>query len=245
MEDISLAARMRQSKPDLIQLYSAATPNGIKVAAALEEIKDLRSTTEVFDYEPHSINLREGETRHEPFTKISPSGKIPAIYDPHGPHDKPISIFESGAILMYLGEKYHELLSDTDPILRAETIKWLFWGSAAISSQFKLFGFYYKYCPHNLPYCVNRYSSECHRLLSVLEGQLKHGKDWIVGDMYTIADISIWPWVHAMYDNYGDAASAAFNNFKGYPYVSAWYHRCLARPASQRSLDVTPFIFEK
>lgn len=242
---MSFEARMRIAKPELIQLYSSATPNGIKVAAALEEIKLLRSTTEEFDYEPHTINIRSGESRCDEFSKISPTGKIPAICDPHGADGKHLHIFESGAILLYLAEKYHELLSDTDLALRSDAIKWLFWGSSAISSQIKLFGFYYKYCPHNIPYCIGRYAKECNRLLGVLEYQLQHGKDWVIGDMYTIADISIWPWMNALYENYGDAPSMMFNNFKAYPLVVAWYHRCMARPASQKSLHVTTFMFEK
>eukprot|EP01041_Mallomonas_annulata_P006702 gene6700-13586_t len=244
MEDLSEQARLAIKNHSVIQLYSAATPNGIKVAAALEEIRQLRSTKEDFDYEPHTMNLRLGETHKEIFSQIFPSGKIPALMDPHGPGGKPIYMFESGAILLYLAEKYHELLPEMDMSLRYEAIKWLFWGSTAVSSQIKLFGFYYKYCPHNLPYCVKRYSTECHRLLDVLNSQLSHGKDWIIGDAYTIADISIWPWIYGLHDNYGDAIKIEFDNFKSYPHVATWYHRCMAREASQLSLNVCPFVFE-
>jgi GST-like protein len=181
MEDLSWDARMKVKNPDRIQLYSAATPNGIKVAAALEEIRHLRSIKEDFNYEPHIVNLRMGETRQEKYRQFTPTGKIPVICDPHGPNGKPHTIFESGAILLYLAEKYHELIPEMDPGLRIDTIKWLFWGSTAVSSQFKLFGFYYKYCTHDLPYCQNRYAKECNRLLEVLERQLEHGKDWVVG----------------------------------------------------------------
>jgi len=237
----SMAERLQTRNRDLIQLYSANTPNGMKVAACLEELVELRRTTDGFDYEPHTVNLHAGESRMKDFVDcLNPNGKIPAILDPHGPDHQPITIFESGAILMYLGDKYHELLPVHDSILRAQTIQWLFWGSTGFSSQCKLFGFYYKYCKHKLDYCVERYSKETHRLLGVLDQHLrKHGKHWVVGDRFTIADLAIWPWVYALHENYDDAQQVVFNNFKDYPSVKHWYTRCLARPASQRCLDVT------
>ena len=188
MEDLSLESRMTITNPTAIQLYSAATPNGIKVAAALEEIHDLRSTKEDFAYEPHTINIRMGENRREWFQNISPSSKIPAIIDPKGPGGKEVCVFESGSILLYLADKYHELLPHDGSNYRVEALNWLFWGSSAISSQFKLFGFYYKYCPHDLPYCVARYAKEAHRLLSVLEKQLEHGLNWIIGGVNNLND---------------------------------------------------------
>lgn len=147
---LSLQGRMRVNNPSLIQLYSAATPNGLKVAVALEELCDLRATKDGFDYEPHTVNLRTGETHHKPFTTMFAGEKIPGIYDPHGPGGSAVSLFESGAILMYLAEKYSVLLQSHDTKARCETIQWLFFGSSSVSTQFKLFGFYYKYCPHKL-----------------------------------------------------------------------------------------------
>jgi GST-like protein len=245
MEIITKEARMAVRNPSFLQLYSANTPNGIKVAACLEEIIDLRATKEGFNYEAHTINLRSGETRTEDFLKINPNGKVPAIVDPNV-HDngKPIVVFESGAILIYLAEKYDELLPKENIYFRTETFKWMMWGSAAVSSQFKLFGFYFKYCPHHLPYCVQRYAKECNRLLTVLECQLKsHGKHWVIGECYTIADLAIWPWVYGLIENYDNAYSAVFEGLKDYPFVKIWYQRCLARPASQRSLDVARLMF--
>ena len=131
------------------------------------------------------MDLKGRETRIGAYTKIAPHGKIPAIVDPYGPGDKPICVWESGAILLYLAEKYEELIPCHDPALRIETIKWLFWGSTSLNAQIKAFGFYYKYCHHSLPYCQERYAKEVRRLLAVLDNQLAtHGKHWVVGGTY-------------------------------------------------------------
>jgi len=234
---------MTVAHPELIQLYSAKTPNGIKAAMALEELVFLRSTKEDFNYEPHTIDLRRAESRKGSFLEINPNGKIPAIHDPHGPGGRPVTVWESGAILLYLAEKYNELLPTDDPLLRVETIKWLFWGSTAVSSQIKAFGFYFKYCTHKMPYCVSRYAKECDRLLTVLENRFQqHGKHYVVGDEFTIADIAIWPWVYALTNIYDNAVETVFNDFKEYPKVAEWHHRVLNRPATQRALNVTPFV---
>lgn len=143
---------------------------------------------------------------------------------------------------MYLAEKYGVLLPKEGP-LRYDVLKWLFWGSTGFSGQCKIFGFYYFYCHHKLPYCVERYEKECKRLLKVLDGQLaSHGKHWIVGELYSIADVAILPWVMALHNNYGDAIDAVFNSMRDYPHVIGWYDRCLARPATKRAVDVNTFI---
>jgi GST-like protein len=151
--DTSTDARLAVKNQDVVQLYSAATPNGIKVAAMLEELVALKEKTgEPFAYEPHTIDIRKGESRSEWFALVAPHGKIPLIVDPHAKDGTCVSVFESGAILLYLADKYDELIAHSDlSALRADTLKWLFWGSTAVSSQFKLFGFYYKYCTHKLP----------------------------------------------------------------------------------------------
>lgn len=124
-----------------------------------------------------------------------------------------MTVFESGAILLHLAEKYHELIP-VDTKLRCETIQWLFWGSSSFSTQLKHFGFYYKYCHHKLQYCVDRYAKESHRLLGVLERQLaKHGKHWVVGDYFTIADVAIWPWIYALHENYDDARQVTSHRY--------------------------------
>lgn len=182
MEKASKEERFAIRDSNLIQLFSAPTPNGLKAAACLEEIAAIKEVNEFFSYEPHSVDIRHGESRQTDYvTMISPTGKIPAIIDNQGLSGQPVKVFESGCILLYLAEKY-DVLIPKDPILRVETMKWLFWGSSSFSVQVKLFGFYYKYCPHGLPYCINRYSKECHRLLGIFERHLmSHNKHWIVG----------------------------------------------------------------
>lgn len=238
MESISFEARMSVQDTSKIQLYSAFTPNGIKVSAALEEIKDLRKLKEDFDYEPHVIDIRHGESRSRNFRSINPNGKIPLIIDPTG--DDEVVLSESGAILIYLAEKYDSLLPKSGSE-RYVTLQWLFWSSSAFSVQTKLFGFYYKYCLKNLPYCLERYTAEVKRLLAVLEFQLQ-GKTWVAGEQFTIADISIWPWVWALYNTYDNCVETIFNKFKEYPNVVQWYNKCIERPSSQASLQCVRFM---
>jgi glutathione S-transferase len=130
MEDISIDARMHVKDPSVIQLYSCSTPNGIKVAACLEELVELRSHKEDFTYEAHTVDLRKGETRGGPYALIAPHGKIPALVDPCVDGPDPITVFESGAILVYLAEKYAELLPCGNSALRAECLSWTFWGTS-------------------------------------------------------------------------------------------------------------------
>jgi GST-like protein len=245
MEDNSYNSRMTIKDPTKLQLFSAATPNGMKVAAMLEELVDLRSTTEYFDYEPHTVDVRSSESRLEDFKEcLNPNAKIPVLIDPNGPNNEPITLFESGAILIYLAEKYNVLLAPINTALRYETMKWFMWGATGISSQFKLFGFYFKHCIHPMHYCVARYTNECNRLLMVLEKQLAgHKCHWIVGGAFTIADITVWPWIYALYNNYDNAVRDVFKNFIEYPNVAQWYGRCMNRPATKRSLEVTALNF--
>lgn len=232
MEGTTIEERFAVKNPDLIQLYSIATPNGIKAAACLEELVLLKQGDFEFNYEPHSVDIRHAENKTEQFTNLSPNQKIPVIVDPHaGNGQQSVKVFESGAILLYLAEKYDELLPH-DVVQRAEVLKWLFWGSTGLSSSVKQFGFYYHYCQHSLPYCVARFKKEVTRLLSVLDSQLSHGRNFVTGgkrfyicvlekahyqpsrcaDMYTIADISIWPWIYGLHENYGDAVQVGNNH---------------------------------
>jgi len=241
MEDTSAQSRLIPKNKDVLQLYSAATPNGLKVSACLEEIAALKDKTDAFDYEPHTVDIRHQENRKEECKQAIPSGKIPTIIDPNGPNGKVVQVFESGSILIYLAEKYDELIPH-DLVEKTAMMNWLFWGSTSFSSQVKAFGFYYKYCPRSLTYCIERYAQEVKRLLGVLETHLKHEKSYIVGDMYTIADIAIWPWVYALHENYGDAISAVFGDLVEFKNVKAWYLKCVTREASQKAMDVCPFL---
>lgn len=153
MESQDFSARMMVEDPKVIQLYTFPTPNGVKAAAALEEVMELRKLKgeEGILYEPHAVNIRTGENRTEWYSTCFPNEKIPGIIDhcggPNG--DSTAHVFESGAILMYLAEKYKVLLP-VDPVLRVEAMSWLFWGSSSFGNQVKLFGFYSKYCSHAL-----------------------------------------------------------------------------------------------
>ncbi|EJN04937.1 glutathione S-transferase N-terminal domain-containing protein [Phyllobacterium sp. YR531] len=213
--------------PDRLQLYSLATPNGVKVSIALEELG--------IPYEPHFVDITKNETWTPEFLSLNPNGKIPAIIDPDGPGGKPLALFESGAILLYLAEKTGELLP-ADPAKRYETIQWVFFQMAAIGPMFGQLGFFHKFAgreyedkrPHE------RYRAESQRLLGVLETRLE-GRDWIMGDEYTIADISMLGWVRNLIGFYGAREIVEFDALKNVP---AWLERGLARPAVQRGLEI-------
>ena len=230
MTDLSsfpITARWPAKEPEKLQLYSFATPNGVKVSIALEEIG--------LPYEAHLVAIGKNETWTEPFLSLNPNGKIPAILDPNGPGGKPLALFESGAILLYLAEKTGRLLP-ADPALRYETIQFVFFQMAGIGPMFGQLGFFYKFAGSAIEdkRPLERYVNESKRLLGVLEGRLS-GRQWMMGDEYTIADIAIFPWVRSLTGFYGAADLVGFDDF---PAVKAWLDRCVARPASQRGLTI-------
>ncbi|MCO5063857.1 MAG: glutathione S-transferase C-terminal domain-containing protein [Rhizobiaceae bacterium] len=224
-----ISARWPAQHPDRIQLYSFPTPNGVKVSVMLEEVG--------LPYEAHKVDITKNETWTEPFLSLNPNGKIPAIVDPHGPDGKPIGLFESGAILVYLAEKTGKLLP-ADPAARYETLQWLFFQMAAIGPMFGQFGFFYKFAGREIEdkRPLNRYRDEAKRLLGVLDQRLA-GRNWIMGDQYTIADIAIFPWVRGAKVVYEAGDILGLDNLKN---VEAWLERALARPASQAGLVVPP-----
>lgn len=212
---------------DKIQLYSIGTPNGWKVSVALEELG--------LPYEGHKIDIRKGDQFSEEFIKINPNSKIPAIVDPNGPDGKPISVFESGAILLYLAEKTGKLIPQ-DPRKRVETLQWLFFQMAGVGPMFGQFGHFTRYAPEKIEYAINRYKNEAKRLLGVLEKQLE-GKEYLVGE-YTIADIATFPWVICLDKFYEARETLELDSF---PNVQAWVKRCSEKPASVKGLQVLPF----
>jgi GST-like protein len=203
-----------------IQLYSLATPNGQKVSIMLEETG--------IPYDAHTVNIMKGDQFTEDYIKINPNSKIPSIVDPEGPDGKSISMMESGAILMYLADKSGKFLS-TDPTQRSETLQWLFFQVGHIGPMFGQFGHFYKFakdtCDH--PYPVERYKKETKRLLTVLEDRLE-GREYLVGDEYSIADIAIFPWVSIL-DGFYEAGDTL--ELSTYTNVNAWLARCESRPA--------------
>ncbi len=217
---------------DRIQLYSLPTPNGVKVSIMLEETG--------LPYEPHAIAIGKNETWTPAFLSLNPNGKIPAIIDPDGPGGKPFGLFESGAILIYLAEKSGRFLP-SDPALRYETIQWVMFQMAAIGPMFGQLGFFYKFAGKDFedkrPF--ERYRAETERLLKVLDtrlaGQDQVGRDWIMGEHYTIADIATVGWVRNLIGFYGAASIVDYDSLK---HVPAWLERCLARPAVQRGLEI-------
>ena len=229
MTDLSafpITRRWPARHPGRIQLYSLPTPNGVKVSIMLEEIG--------LPYEPHLVDIMANETWGPDFLSLNPNGKIPAIIDPNGPGGRPLGLFESGAILIYLAEKTGQLLS-ADPATRYETIQWVMFQMGAIGPMFGQLGFFHRFAGKDYEdkRPRDRYVAESRRLLGVLETRLKD-RDWIVGD-YSIADVAALGWVRNLIGFYEAGEIVGFSDF---PRVAAWLERGLARPAVQRGLEI-------
>jgi len=230
MADLSsfpITKRWPAQHPDRLQLYSVPTPNGVKVSIMLEEIG--------LPYEVHAINIGKNETWVPEYLSLNPNGKIPAIIDPDGPGGKPLGLFESGAILVYLADKTGKL-QPKDDAGRYETMQWVFFQMAAIGPMFGQVGFFNKFAGKDYEdkRPRDRYVNESKRLLGVLETRLAD-RPWIMGDEYTIADISMIGWVRNLIGFYGAAELVEYSTFKRVP---EWLERALARPAVQRGLDI-------
>jgi GST-like protein len=210
-----------------LQLYSLATPNGQKAAIALEEMG--------LSYEAHTINIFEGDQFKPEFIKINPNSKIPALVDPEGDRGQPLTIMESGAILIYLAEKSGMFLSQ-DSVLRNKTLQWLFFQVGHIGPMFGQFGHFYKYAKENCdhPYPTERYTKESKRLLSILDSQLE-GQNYLVSDEMSIADIATAPWVHCL-DHFYKASDQL--DLKSFTNVNQWLNRFLNRPLVQTGMKV-------
>ncbi|MET4685488.1 glutathione S-transferase N-terminal domain-containing protein [Brevundimonas faecalis] len=235
MVDLSAFPITRQfpaQHPDRLQLYSLPTPNGVKVSIMLEELG--------LAYEPHLVDIGKNETWTPEYLSLNPNGKIPAIIDPDGPDGKPLPLFESGAILVYLAEKTGRFLP-ADPAARYETLQWVFFQMAAIGPMFGQVGFFHKFAGREYEdkRPRDRYVAESRRLLGVLEGRFANEggepRDWIMGGDYTIADIAVLGWVRNLIGFYEAGDLVGFADF---PRVAAWLERGLARPAVQRGLNI-------
>jgi len=222
-------SRWKPQHPDRLQLYSWPTPNGVKVSILLEELG--------LPYEAHSVNISKNETWGPEFLALNPNGKIPAILDPAGPGGEPLALFESGAILVYLAEKTGRFLP-ADPAGRYETLQWVFFQMAAIGPMFGQVGFFHKFAGRDYEdkRPRDRYAAESKRLLGVLETRLE-GRQWIMGDDYTIADIAILGWVRNLVGFYEAGDLVDYASLKNVP---AWLARWLERPAVQRGLNIPP-----
>jgi len=213
--------------PDRLQLYSLPTPNGVKVSIFLEETG--------LPYEPHRVAFDRDEQKSPEFASLNPYGKIPAIIDPDGPGGRPLALFESGAILLYLAEKTGRLLPD-DPAARYETIQWLMFQIGGVGPMFGQVGFFHKFAGKDFDdkRPRDRYAGEARRLLAVLEARLA-GRAWVMGDDYTIADIAIFPWVRNLVGFYGAGELVGIDR---YPQVQRALAAFAARPAVQAGLTV-------
>ncbi|MGN6123541.1 MAG: glutathione S-transferase N-terminal domain-containing protein [Sphingomonas oligoaromativorans] len=230
MSDLSafpIAARWPAQHPDRIQLYSLPTPNGVKVSIALEELG--------LAYEPHLIQIGQTETWTPEYLSLNPNGKIPAIIDPDGPGGRPLGLFESGAILLYLADKTGRLMP-TDPAQRYEAIQWIFFQMAAVGPMFGQVGFFHKFAGREYEdkRPLQRYVAESKRLLGVLEDRLA-SRTWMMGDDYTMVDVALLGWVRNINGFYEAGALVEYDRLR---HVPAWLERGLARPAVQRGLNI-------
>lgn len=219
-----------------LQLYSLATPNGVKVTILLEEL--LEAGINAAEYDAWLISIRDGAQFGSDFVDINPNSKIPALLD-HS-HTPPLRVFESGNILLYLAEKFAAFLP-TDIAGRTETLNWLFWQMGSAPFVGGGFGHFYHYAPEKLQYPIDRYAMETKRQLDVLN-QLLATRSFIAGETYTIADIAIWPWygqlVQGRLYSSPEFDAAEFLSVQEYPHVQAWAERIWQRPAVQRGWKV-------
>ncbi|MEZ5667957.1 MAG: glutathione binding-like protein [Alphaproteobacteria bacterium] len=227
LSNFPITKRWPARHPDRIQLYTLATPNGIKVSVALEELG--------LPYEAHKVSFATDDQLTPEFLSLNPNNKIPAMIDPDGPGGRPLPLFESGAILLYLADKTGRLIP-SDPARRWQCIQWLMFQMGGVGPFFGQFGHFFKFAADKVkdPYAVNRYTAETRRLLGVLDGRLA-GRTWMMDDEYTIADIATFPWVRTAGGFYGGGEVLGLAGFTN---VTAWLERCLARPASQRGIAV-------
>jgi GSH-dependent disulfide-bond oxidoreductase len=213
--------------PDRIQLYSLPTPNGVKVSTVLEETG--------LPYEPHLVRFDANDQMSPEFRSLNPNCKIPAILDPNGPGGKPLPLFESGAILIYLADKAGRFLA-ADGAARWETVQWLMFQMGGIGPMFGQVGFFNKFAGKDYEdkRPRDRYVAEAKRLLGVLEARLA-GRKWIMGEEYTIADMATFPWVNVLNTFYEAGELVGLKDFKEVTRVLAAF---LARPAVVRALNI-------
>ncbi|MDO6484394.1 glutathione S-transferase N-terminal domain-containing protein [Shimia thalassica] len=219
--------RWPAANPEVLQLYSFPTPNGVKVSIMLEEIG--------LPYEAHKVGLSDADVKSPEFLSLNPNNKIPAIFDPNGPDGSPVALFESGAILLYLGEKTGKLVGSSASE-KAVITQWLMFQMGGVGPMFGQMGFFTKFAGSEIedPRPRERYIAESKRLLAVIEKQLD-GQDWIAGE-YSIADIAIAPWLKAL----AFYEAEELLGLDSLPNVQAYIARFSARPAVQRGASIPP-----
>ena len=225
--DFPVTKKWPAQHPDRIQLYSLPTPNGVKVSIALEELG--------LPYEPHLVSFERNDQLSPEFLSLNPNNKIPAIIDPQGPGGRPLPLFESGAILVYLADKAGRLLA-RDGAARYQALQWLMFQMGGVGPMFGQVGFFHKFAGKDFEdkRPRERYVAEAKRLLQVLERQLD-GRTWIVNDEYTIADIATFPWIRNLVGFYGAGELVEFDRF---PNVKRALAAFVERPAVKVGLNV-------
>ena len=232
MTDLSRFAITRKwpaAHPERLQLYSLPTPNGVKVSILLEELG--------LPYEVHRIAFDRDDQLSPEYVGTFPNNKIPALIDPQGPGGEPLALFESGAILVYLAEKTGRFLP-VDAAGRYQALQWVMWQMGGIGPMFGQLGFFHKFAGREYEdkRPRDRYVAESRRLLGVLDRHLA-GRDWILGDAYSIADIATFPWVRNLVGFYGAGELVGFDDFREVGRVLAAF---VERPAVQRGLAIPP-----
>ncbi len=222
-----ITAKWPAQHPERLQLYSLPTPNGVKVSIALEEM--------ALPYEVHKVSFETQDQFSPEFLSLNPNNKIPAILDPNGPGGKPLALFESGAILIYLAEKTGRFLPQ-DAAARYETLQWLMWQMGGVGPMFGQLGFFHKFAGKDWEdkRPRERYAAESRRLLGVLEQRLTAGA-WIMGGDYTIADMAVFPWVRNLVGFYDAGELVGWADF---PQVQRALAAFVERPAVQRGLQI-------
>jgi GST-like protein len=230
MTDLSafqITKKWPAAQPDRIQLYSLPTPNGVKISIMLEETG--------LPYEPHLVRFDTDDQMTPEFLSLSPNNKIPAILDPNGPDGKPLALFESGAILVYLASKSGQLIPE-DVAGRYEALQWVMFQMGGVGPMFGQVGFFHKFAgkAYEDKRPRDRYVAESRRLLGVLNQRLE-GRDWILGDQYSIADIATFPWVRNLAGFYEAGELVGIQDFPNVTRVLAAF---VARPAVERGLNI-------
>jgi GST-like protein len=218
-----------------LQLYSLATPNGVKVTVMLEELLELGISGA--EYDAWLIRIDQGDQFGSGFVEINPNSKIPALLDHSGA--SPVRVFESGSILMYLAEKFGVFLP-TEPSLRAECLSWLFWQMGSAPYLGGGFGHFYAYAPSKIEYAIDRFAMEVKRQMDVLNRRLAESR-YIAGDAYSIADMAIWPWYGGMAKGLLYEAGE-FLQVQEYTHVIRWADEIASRPAVMRGRMVNRVV---
>lgn len=227
LSDFPITKKWPAEHPDRLQLYSLNTPNGVKASIMLEETG--------LPYEAHYVSFDTNDQKSPEFLSLNPNGKIPAILDPNGPNGRPLGLFESGAILIYLADKTRKFIP-SDPNQRYATIQWVMFQMGGIGPMFGQVGFFHKFAGKDFEdkRPRDRYVAESKRLLGVLDQHLSD-KQWIMGEHYTIADIAIFPWIRNLIGFYGARELVSFDDFRN---VSRALETFVARPAVVRGLEI-------